>query len=120
MRRPATAQIDIWSLGGCFYSLLTGLKTYFDECDEGRHAVPKKVIRGVQYTIDDRWRNHSYAESVLVHAIEACSLYDPLKRITMASLLELLGSAVTENRRRKDKPPSKANLRAGSAAIDTK
>jgi serine/threonine protein kinase len=120
MRKPATAQIDVWSLGACFYNLLTGLKTYYDECDEGRHAVPKKVIRGVQYTIDDRWRNHSFAERILVQAIEECSVYDPRKRITMESLLELLGNAVKQNRFRKAMARLRDAKVAKQAAIDTK
>lgn len=116
MRKPVQAQIDIWGLGGCFYSLLTGLRTYYDQCEA--NAVPKRVIKGAQYKIDDRWRNHSYAESVLVHAIEECSIYDPAKRITLESLLELLGNAVKENQRRKEK--QRPNVAAGTAAIDTK
>jgi serine/threonine protein kinase len=108
MRKPAQAKIDVWGLGVCFYSLLTGLRTHYDVCDEEGHAVPKNVIKGVQYKIDDRWRTHSYAESVLVKAIEECSIYEPSKRITIESLLELLGSAVQENRRRREKYPPKA------------
>jgi len=83
-------------LGNCFYALLTGLRIFYGVTDD--EVVQEKVIGGETAYIDPRYRQHSYPESILVHAIEQCWKYDPDERVDIFRLVEFLRSAVKENK----------------------
>lgn len=87
--------IDIFSLGNCFYGLLTGLwPHYLDD----NYTAQEMLKRGSMPYIDKRYRTHSFAEGELVKAIEMCHKREPGERADVFTIVKHLKNAVMENR----------------------
>jgi len=93
---PLNEQIDVFSLGNNFYSLLTGLWVYYEDRDDG--VVQEKVKSDIPPFIDKRYKyNRTFAERSLVEAIELCLKHDPDERVSIFQLVEFLRNAVAIN-----------------------
>lgn len=92
-------KIDIFSLGNCFYGLLTGLWPHYYDDNE---TAQRKVMRGIMPYIDKRWKDNSFAEGQLVRAIEMCHHREPDDRANIFEVVDLLREAVAENKRRRE------------------
>lgn len=90
-------KIDIFSLGNCFYGLLTGLwPHYFLDNDRAQ----MKLVEGEMPYIDERYRKRSYAEGSLVMAIEMCHKWEPEDRADIFAIVSHLQAAVHNNEHR--------------------
>mmetsp|Transcript_24130 Transcript_24130/g.49774 ORF Transcript_24130/g.49774 Transcript_24130/m.49774 type:complete len:290 (+) Transcript_24130:123-992(+) len=83
--------MDIFTLGNCFYQLLTGLWQYYDVDDSDARA---KLVKGEMPYIDKRYRTRSYAEGKLVKAIEMCHKREPEDRADIFAIVKHLRAAV--------------------------
>ena len=95
-RIELTEQIDVWSLGGSMYVLLTGLKPHHEIMDRSK-VLYKKTARGGTPYLDPRYAERSYGDKKLLDIIPLCWVYDPKKRITVFELVKILQQAVREN-----------------------
>jgi hypothetical protein len=68
---------------------------FYEECNYD--AIQQRIIQRETAYIDPRWRNHSFAEGLLVDIMEKCWEYDPNDRIEIGQLVLLLRQAVAEN-----------------------
>jgi hypothetical protein len=68
---------------------------FYEECNY--EIIQKRIIQRETAYIDPRWRNHSFAEGLLVDIIEKCWEYEPDDRIDIGELVLLLRQAVAEN-----------------------
>jgi serine/threonine protein kinase len=91
----ANEKADIWGLGIAFYSLLTGMANFHDECDSKKN-ISKRVLKGEIPWIDERWKTKSVAEARLVDVIIQCFVYDPKDRIDINRVIQLLKDAQDE------------------------
>lgn len=81
-------------MGNSFYGILTGLyHFYLDEDEEAQ----RKLVRGKRPYIDERWKEHSFAERKLIEIIERCWIHDPESRADIFSVVQFLREAVVEN-----------------------
>ena len=94
---PLDEKIDVFSMGNCMHTLLTGSWTFPGlEPKELR----KKVIGGALPYVDPRYKTHSYEEGVLVDLMMKCWEYDPDKRIDIFGVVKALEEAI-ENKNKK-------------------
>jgi hypothetical protein len=68
---------------------------FYEECDY--EIIQRRIIGRETPYIDPRWRNHSFAEGLLVDIMEKCWEYNPDDRIEIGQLVLLLRQAVAEN-----------------------
>jgi len=87
-------KIDIFSLGNCFYGLLTGLWPLYYSSNE---IAENKLVMGQMPYIDKRYRTRSYAEGALVKAIEMCHHREPEDRSDIFAIVKHLRDAVEVN-----------------------
>lgn len=87
-------KIDIFSLGNCFYGLLTGLWPLYYSSNE---VAENKLVMGQMPYIDKRYRTRSYAEGSLVKAIEMCHHREPEDRSDIFAIVNHLRDAVEVN-----------------------
>jgi hypothetical protein len=80
--------------------LLTGLFVFYEECDEAN--VQHRVAAVEWPYIDERWFYHSFAEARLVEIMQQCWTYDAKERIDIGTLVQLLRTAVQENRQHQE------------------
>ena len=85
--------IDIFSLGSCFYGLLTGLPPYYGLDGEDFRV---KALEGKMPYVDERYRKRSFAEGMLVRAIEMCHQRKPEDRADIFAIVRHLRAAVQQ------------------------
>ncbi|KAG7341148.1 PAS domain containing protein [Nitzschia inconspicua] len=99
-------QIDVFSLGNNFYSMLTGLEPFWEEGDD-YDKVQERVRAGDKATIDPRFHNRTLEESKLVEIIDRCFEFDPEKRPSIFEVVKFLRDAMDQVD--KAKPPIQAS-----------
>ena len=93
-----TEQIDVYSLGNVFYSVLTGAAVW-----EG-YALSEKISRivaGVTPRIDEFFYQ-TFSSEVLVQATLLCWTYDAEERPTIFEIVRFLEQAIESNIRNPD------------------
>jgi serine/threonine protein kinase len=88
-------QIDVYSLGNIYYSLLTGLWNFYSYEDD--EVVQQKVIFGDVPYLDDRYRTRSFAEKALVEAIEYTLVHNVHHRPSIFQVVDFMTRAMAQN-----------------------
>lgn len=76
--------------------MLTGVYPIYEVCMD--RQAGQAIKAGKLPYIDPRWRDHSFAESELIDAIQLCWERHPEKRISAADLVRKLRVSVQKNR----------------------
>lgn len=93
-----TEQLDVFSLGNVFYSVLTGAEVW-----EGwsKSEVVSSIIEGETVPID-RIFYKTFSSEVLAQAISLCWTYDAEERPTIFEIVRFLEQAIESNTRNPD------------------
>lgn len=89
---PLTEKIDVYSLGNCLYSLLTGKLV---RGDYGSEEKIHEIVEGIQLPIPDVY-NESPISRLLVRAIRECWTHDVEDRPSIFQIVALLEEAVAK------------------------
>jgi hypothetical protein len=91
----ANEQLDVYSMGNVFYTLLTGLYPYFElgESSSGVDRGRRRIKRGVTPLIDDRYRHRSAEEDLLIELMTEMWAYNSTERINIFEVVERLQQA---------------------------
>lgn len=85
---PIDEQIDVYSLGNNFYTLLTGLWPFYE--DIPYRVVQEKIHKKERPFIDERYRNGHKVEQELIKWMELCWKHRPKDRPSVFQVLEAL------------------------------
>eukprot|EP00522_Entomoneis_paludosa_P015623 CAMPEP_0172449426 /NCGR_PEP_ID=MMETSP1065-20121228/8141_1 /TAXON_ID=265537 /ORGANISM="Amphiprora paludosa, Strain CCMP125" /LENGTH=433 /DNA_ID=CAMNT_0013201101 /DNA_START=371 /DNA_END=1672 /DNA_ORIENTATION=- len=99
---PFDEQIDIFSLGNNFYSILTGLEPFPDLCKPETSA--ERVRDGERSFLDPRWKSQSYEEGKLFELIQMCWEQDPKNRPKISDIVSFLLSVSDGTTKGQDEP----------------
>jgi len=72
---------DVNTLGKLLYTVLTGLRTYYDELESGK--ANRAVLNGKLPYIDPRYRTRSFIEGRLAEIMEQCWVYRRKDRVSI-------------------------------------
>lgn len=81
-------KVDIWPMGNLIFSLLTGLKPFYD-LEGDQDEIQAAVRKGAPY-IDPRFRNRSFIEGRLVEIMNKCHKLEPNDRVDIFEVVEFL------------------------------
>jgi hypothetical protein len=81
-------QVDIWPLGNLIFSLLTGLKPYYNETDE--EVIQGLAMKGIPPYLDPRYKTRSYIEGRLVEIMNQCHKLQPEQRVNVFEVVQFL------------------------------
>jgi len=93
--QPLNQQIDVFSLGHIFYSILTGLWVYFDHFETS--PVQEKTLNGELPFIDPRYLTKSFAERELIIVMQKCWIYNSDERATIFEVVRDLKRAIHQD-----------------------
>lgn len=79
--------VDVWPMGNIIFTLLTGLKPYYDTFDE--EDIQEVTKKGPPY-IDPRYRSRSYIERRMVEVMDDCHKLVASERISMFEVVRRL------------------------------
>jgi hypothetical protein len=83
-----TEQVDIWPLGNLIFSLLTGLKPYYNETEE--EVIQDLAMKGIPPHLDPRYKSRSYIEGRLVEIMNRCHKLQPEQRVNAFDVVKFL------------------------------
>lgn len=93
-----TEQLDVFSLGNVFYSVLTGADVWEGY---GRGEIISSIVEGETVPID-RIFYKTFSSEILAQAISLCWTYDAEERPTIFEIVRFLEQAIESNTRNPD------------------
>jgi serine/threonine protein kinase len=99
---------DTFSLGNNIYTILTGLFPFYDEefNSISHDTTEEEIVDGKRPYVDDRYRNRSYIESMLVKIMEACWAGSRHDRPSMSFVVDFLQNVKYQAWKRGELEPS--------------
>lgn len=94
---PLTEQIDVFSLGNLYFSLLTGLNPVWIRSRNNNAlgtVASFSVPRGQKPVLDERYATRSEAEAAIVEVMYDCLEYEPYDRPTIFEVVDRLKRAM--------------------------
>jgi serine/threonine protein kinase len=83
---------DTFSFANGIYAMITGLWPFYDDAFNGinEDTIEEAIIAGKRPFVDERYKQRSFIEKMLVEVMEACWAQDRKDRPTMTRVVEIL------------------------------